>query len=112
MTAFCCFIQRKPGLLVCRICAQPWRTQSPPERAHRKCRGVLDWRGRLLARLEPGDGIAFAAKCTGMAFLAELWEEITQQDCGCADRQAWLNQQWQRIVWKYFAYLPADTAVQ
>lgn len=67
------------------------------------CRGVLNWAGRLLMRLPPGDGIAHAAKIAGMALLAKLWEETTGKPCGCRDRQAWLNREWRRFVWRHFA---------
>lgn len=106
-----CDWRETEGGIQCVRCQKFVRTQKRP---HRRCpaRILLTLTGRILIRLPPpGDNVATLAKYTGMASIVSAWSEIRGKPCKCPDRQAWLNDQWQRFVWRNF-WEPVDQAAQ
>lgn len=103
----CLFVGADSDTIVCRICKQTFRAK-PNAKVFRSCRGVLDWRGRLLVRLKPGLGLSLVIRYSGAKAAAE-WAAIIAKDCPrCKERQKWLDNQWHRFVWARFAYMPSD----
>lgn len=101
----CRFVQRSPSLVECSECGRTLQTHFPPSQVKRTCQAPrkLTWRGQILVRMLPGDGVAKLASWTGMAKIAAEWEAITGVPCGCPDRQAWLNRQWLEFVYERFS---------
>ena len=92
------------GGIKCQRCGKFLRTDK--RKVYRTCpaRIRLTLAGRILIALPPpGDNVATLAKYTGMATLAAAWSEISGKPCRCPDRQAWLNEQWQRFIWSNFS---------
>jgi hypothetical protein len=98
----CGFLWRKPIRRRCgtrRVVPRPETLEDTLRRTRR-----LTFKGKILICLPPpGDAVATLTKYTGVAHLAELWERISGNPCGCADRQAWMNQAWKTFVWQHFS---------
>lgn len=86
------------GIYACTLCGRknPRPTDNPPHRVVMSCRAVpkseLTATGKLLASMKPGDGVKWLAEHTGLSWF------VDPAKCGCKNRQAWLNRQWQRFV--------------
>lgn len=96
----------------CPDCGYRWRNDN----LHRNCPAralpqqssaiELTVTGKLLAAMRPGDGLAWLTKYTG---IAAAWESVTKGECGCKNRQTWLNDQWARFVVRHFAISDSST---
>jgi hypothetical protein len=53
---------------------------------------VLRVRTALRAGQPLGDQLAAFSHATGLDHLAILYTQVTGKDCGCQQRQAWLNE--------------------
>ncbi len=53
---------------------------------------VLKVRTGLRGGQPLGDQVADFTHATGLDRLAHVYTQVTGQDCGCKQRQAWLNQ--------------------
>jgi hypothetical protein len=97
-----CHLQRTGTALVCEDCGRSIVTSRAPHECYVFCHKPrheveLTTTGKLLASMKPGDGVKWLADHTGLSWF------VDPAKCGCADRQAWLNNQWQRFVVSHFA---------
>lgn len=98
--------RRGKRVLLCDFCGRSLNTNKPPEVIVRSCpctNRELTAAGKLLICIRPGERVATIAKFAGADGLAKAWEEITGQPCKCSNRRAWLDAQWELLVWRGFS---------
>lgn len=102
MTHRCQFERVSSGKVRCSECRQTLKTAVAPELIRATCRAKrrLTLVGQALAVMPAGDALAAMTKYTGIAAAVKA---ITDDKCGCADRQAWLNRKAEQIIWRYFS---------
>jgi hypothetical protein len=89
-----------PGLLRCVVCNAEMASQYTPERTWRECgsQQTKDTKQSLRALFASGKlGDATAEVLSGIGLTKERWQAMTGGECGCAQRQEFLNQLGQAV---------------